>query len=223
MRAGEIGAINITVLPNGQTRAQARMRDEVGALVRLSAVRATEADARKAVEEQADVIRFGSAGGARLTAASTIAEAAAVFLDDKRRGKKVEVSTVESQEATVSNVVIPACGNLLLIDLTALRCSRILRGIRETKSLSAARKARSVFSQICATGIEHGVLAFNPVRDVPSLPLPVGSRMPTTSPPCSTPAWRGRPSIRQPAAGSRQEHVTHDRRPHSCRRRSHEL
>ena len=199
MRAGEIGAINITVLPNGQTRAQARMRDEVGALVRLSAVRATEADARKAVEEQADVIRFGSAGGARLTAASTIAEAAAVFLDDKRRGKKVEVSTVESQEATVSNVVIPACGNLLLIDLTALRCSRILRGIRETKSLSAARKARSVFSQICATGIEHGVLAFNPVRDVPSLPLPAGSRMPTTSPPCSTPAWRGRPSSRQPA------------------------
>jgi hypothetical protein len=103
MRAGEIGAINITVLPNGQTRAQARMRDEVGALVRLSAVRATEADARKAAEDQADVIRFGSAGGARL---------------------------------------------------------------------SAARKARSVFSQICATGIEHGVLAFNPVRDVPSLPLP---------------------------------------------------
>ena len=43
--------------------------------------------------------------------------------------------------------------------------NRILQHIRDTKSLSAARQARSMFSQICATGIEHGVLAFNPARD----------------------------------------------------------
>jgi hypothetical protein len=52
-----------------------------------------------------------------------------------------------------------------------LRCNRILHTTRDTKSLSAARKARSMLSQICATGIEHGVLAFNPVRDAKALPL----------------------------------------------------
>lgn len=72
----------------------------------------------------------------------------------------------------MNNVIIPECGDLLLTDLTVLRCNRILQHIRDTKSLSAARKARSMFSQICATGIEHGVLAFNPVRDARALPMP---------------------------------------------------
>lgn len=106
-----------------------------------------------------------------MNAYSTIAEAAAVFLDDKRRSETVEVSTIETYEFSVKNVIIPECGNLLLTDLTVLRCNRILQHIRDTKSLSAARKARSMFSQICATGIEHGVLTFNPVRDARALPL----------------------------------------------------
>jgi hypothetical protein len=164
MRAGEVGTIRIVVLANGQIQANARVRDELGALCRLKVVRATEQDARSALDEQADLIRHGSAGPT-LSAYSTIAEAAAVFLDDKRSSQTVEVSTIETYEFSVNNVIIPECGNLLLTDLTVLRCNRILQHIRDTKSLSAARKARSMSSQICATGIEHGVLAFNPVRD----------------------------------------------------------
>ncbi|WP_420898260.1 phage integrase central domain-containing protein [Cryobacterium sinapicolor] len=138
---------------------------------RLKVARATETDVRRALEEQANLIRNGRAAQS-LNAYSTIAEAAAVFLDDKRRSETVEVSTIETYEFSVNNVIIPECGNLLLTDLTVLRCNRILQHIRDTKSLSAARKARSMFSQICATGIEHGVLTFNPVRDARSLPLP---------------------------------------------------
>jgi integrase len=171
MRAGELGTIRIVVLANGQAQAHARMRDELGALCRLKVVRATEEEARRALGEQADEIRHGSAGPT-LNAYSTVAEAAAVFLDDKRRSETVEISTIETYEFSVNNVIIPECGDLLLTDLTVLRCNRILQHIRDTKSLSAARKARSMFSQICATGIEHGVLAFNPVRDVRALPVP---------------------------------------------------
>jgi hypothetical protein len=69
-------------------------------------------------------------------------------------------------------VIVPECGELLLSDTTVLRINRILQRIREDKSLSAARKARSVLSQICSTGIEHGMFAFNPVRDARPLPLP---------------------------------------------------
>jgi len=171
MRAGEVGMIRIVVLANGQSQAQARMRDESGTLRRLRVVRATAEEARRALDEQAEAIRYGSAGPT-LTAYSTIAEAGAVFLDDKRRSETVEVSTIETYEFSVNNVIIPECGDLLLTDLSVLRCNRILQHIRDTKSLSAARKARSMFSQICATGIEHGVLAFNPVRDARALPLP---------------------------------------------------
>jgi integrase len=68
--------------------------------------------------------------------------------------------------------VNPACGNLPLKDLSVLRCNRILQSIREQKSLSAARRARSVLSQVCQTGIEHEVLTANPIRDARRLPLP---------------------------------------------------
>ena len=147
------------------------MRDEAGVLHRLKVVRETETQARQAIEEQADLLRNGSYGVV-LNVYSTITQAAAVFLDDKRRSGTVEISTIETYEFSVTNVVIPACGELLLTDLSVLRCNRILQHIRETKSLSAARKARSMLSQICATGIDHGVLNFNPVRDARALPLP---------------------------------------------------
>jgi integrase len=171
MHAGEVGSIRLVVLANGQIQANARMRDESGALRRLKVVRATEGEARRALDEQCETIRHGGSGPT-LGAYSTIAEAGAVFLEDKRRSQAVEVSTIETYEFSVNNVIIPECGSLLLTDLTVLRCNRILQHIRDTKSLSAARKARSMFSQICATGIEHGVLAFNPIRDARALPLP---------------------------------------------------
>lgn len=60
----------------------------------------------------------------------------------------------------------------MLRNLSVLRCNRILQTIREDKSLSSARKAKSLLSQICTTGIEHEVITGNPVRDTRRLPLP---------------------------------------------------
>ena len=55
---------------------------------------------------------------------------------------------MEAYEASVSNVVTPTCGDLLLRDFTVRRCNRILADNREQRSLAAARKARSVLSLI---------------------------------------------------------------------------
>lgn len=75
-RAGEIGTVRIAILATGHVQAQARMRDELGALRRLKVVRATEREARRALDEQADLIRNASVGP-MLTANSTIADAGA--------------------------------------------------------------------------------------------------------------------------------------------------
>jgi integrase len=171
MTAGEMGKVSFVVLASGQVQAHARMRDEFGELRRIKSVGSNESNARIGLEEQADRIRCGGSGR-MLNATSTIAQASAVFLEEKRQSRTVEFSSVETYEFSVNNVIIPVCGNLLLKDLTVLRCNRILQKIRDTKSLSAARKARSMLSQICATGIEHGVLEFNPVRDAKALPVP---------------------------------------------------
>jgi hypothetical protein len=148
------------------------MRDEFGEMRRLKAVAPDESKACIALQEQAERIRCGDTGP-MLSATSTIAQASAAFLDEKRRSRTVEFSSVETYEFSVNNVIIPVCGNLLLKDLTVMRCNRILQKIRDTKSLSAARKECSMLSQICATGIEHGVREFNPVWDAKALPVPL--------------------------------------------------
>jgi hypothetical protein len=84
MRAGQIGTIRTALLPNGRVQANARMRDETGALCRLKTIGDTAEEAVRALHDQADASRYGSAGS-RLTARSTLAEACAVYLDDKRR------------------------------------------------------------------------------------------------------------------------------------------
>ena len=77
----------------------------------------------------------------------------------------MEASTVEAYESSVANVVVPACGELLLADMTVLRCNRILQRIRGNESMSPRAQVRSVLSQVCLTGIEHGILDLNRIRD----------------------------------------------------------
>lgn len=171
LRAGELGEISSRSLGARRVEATARMRDEAGALRRLRTVATTHKGAIAEIERQAEVIRVGTTG-VLLAPTSTLAAACAVFLDEKERSGSVEDSTMEAYQASADNVLVPMFGQLLLADLTALRVNRMLQQIRDEKSLSAARKARSVLSQVCATGIEHGVLQINPVKHARSLPLP---------------------------------------------------
>jgi integrase len=171
LRAGELGTIRTIRLPSGRYQAQARLCDEVGKAHQVKASGRTEALAETALREKADSI-LNDTGGPTLGKNATIAEVGLVFLYDKGRTGMVEDSTMEAYEQSVRRVVVPACGDLLLRDFTVRRCNRILADIRETKSLAAARKARSVLSQICQTGIEYDILSFNPVRDARRLPLP---------------------------------------------------
>ncbi len=171
LRAGQLGTVQTITLPSGRIQARARLCDEVGRLHPLKASGTTAALAEAALREKADAI-LNDTGGPTLTKDATITEVAAVFLYDKGRSGTVEDSTMESYEASVRNIITPTCGDLLLRDFTVRRCNRILADIREQRSLAAARKARSVLSLICQTGIEYDILAFNPVRDARRLPLP---------------------------------------------------
>lgn len=91
---------------------------------------------------------------------------------DKTAEGLVEDTTLETYQYCIDHVILPQCGSLRLRDLSVLRCNRIIQTIREEKSLSSARKAKSILSMVCAAGIEHEVLDFNPVRDTRRLPLP---------------------------------------------------
>ncbi len=171
LRAGEIGGIQILTLPSGRVQARALLCDELGATQRIKASGATAEEASAALRSRAATVLHDT-GGTQLGRDATVAEVCAVFLQDKRRSGTVEQSTLEVYEASIRFVIVPTCGDLLLRDFTVRRCNRILTEIKAEKSLSAARKARSVLSQVCATGIEWEILTANPVRDARRLPLP---------------------------------------------------
>lgn len=171
LRAGELGTIKVLQLPSGRFQARSRMCDELGELQRLKASGDTQDAAIQQLRAKADAIR-NDTGGPSLSKEATISEVGRVFLYDKERSATVEPTTMEAYEQSIRNVIVPVCGDLMLRDFSVRRCNRILADIRENYSLAAARKARSVFSQVCQTGIEYEILTFNPVRDARRLPLP---------------------------------------------------
>lgn len=174
--AGEIGTVQITRLANGTYRARARARDDAGVLHQLRAVADIEQAARN--ELQRRVERLGSTALAGLTSSDTIADAATAWLEQVRTravAGSLSFSTYESYESyetTVRTTLLPQCGGITLGALTVGRCDRIIQAILTRRSVSAARRARSVLGLICGFAVRDDAIPFNPVRDVQRLPLP---------------------------------------------------
>ena len=121
--AGELGAVQLTLLVRGRWRARARVRDDAGALVQLRADAATEDAAR--AELLARAAALASHTKALVTGSSTIAEAAAVWLPTVRLRAETGLlswSTYENYEVAVRLVVVPAWGGVSLEALTVGRC-----------------------------------------------------------------------------------------------------
>ncbi len=166
--AGQLGTIQYTTLAEGRVRARSRIRGDSGASHPLKAVAATADAALELLQQRAAELSTGFEQ--LLTVDSTIADACQVWLEEVRTSRRVEVSTLEGYQDSVRTIVIPACGGIMLRDLTVGRADRILQRILATRSISAARKARSALSLVCGTAVRQDVLSFNPIRDVQRLP-----------------------------------------------------
>ncbi|CAN5442026.1 site-specific integrase [soil metagenome] len=165
---GDLGAIQFTTLAGGGVRGRARIRDDGGILHRVNRTAATRQEVIVLLRNAATEISTGVEE--LLRSDSTVADACAVWLVEVRTSARLAVSTLESYEDTVRNIVVPACGGITLADLSVGRCDRIIQRLLATRSISAARKARSVLSLVCGTAVRHDVLRANPIRDVQRLP-----------------------------------------------------
>lgn len=169
--AGEIGSIQITKLKGGVYRARARARDDADALHQLRAGAETEVEARAEIQRRANWL--GSTSYTGLTRDNTIDEACLAWVESVRvraQTGSLSYSTFESYEATTRLTIIPRCGGITLGALTVGRCGRIIQGILLEKSLSAARRARSVLGLVCGCAVRDDAIPSNPVRDVQRLP-----------------------------------------------------
>ena len=166
--AGQVGTIQYTTLADGRVRARSRIRDDSGISHPLKTLGATAAEALELLQRRAAELSTGFEP--LLNADSTITDACQVWLEEVRTSGLVEVSTLEGYQDSVRTIVVPACGGITLRDLTVGRANRIVQRILATRSISAARKARSILSMVCGAAVRQDVLPFNPIRDVQRLP-----------------------------------------------------
>jgi len=167
-KTGELGPVTYDRLPSGRIRARARITLDSGEERRVSKSATTEELALTLIIEESSKLSTGAV--ADLTPRSTVAEACELWLKEKRRSQTVTVSTMETYEASVRTVVLPACGAVTLGEMTAGRCDRIIQRVLETRSPSAAKKLRGILRMVLGLAIRHGALTSNPVREVQRLP-----------------------------------------------------
>lgn len=168
-KPGELGAISVYEMAGGRFQARARFRDDAGEAYRPRINGATHDEAVENLKAYFKMIMDGE-DAPLITGESTIAEACAVWLEEKRTAARVTQTTIEAYENTVRLIVIPACGAVKLEDFSVQKCDAVLRRILKTRSAPSARKARGALSQVCGTAVRVGVLSFNPVRDTQELP-----------------------------------------------------
>ncbi len=165
---GAVGAVHFTTLTNGRVTARTRIRDDSGHIHQLARTAASQDQALTQLLNVA--AKLSSGVEPLLSATSTVAEACAVWLEELRVSQRVEDSTRESYMNTVEKIVVPVCGALRLEELSVGRCDRIIQRLLADRSISAARKARSVLSMVCGSAVRQDVMVRNPIRDVQRLP-----------------------------------------------------
>jgi hypothetical protein len=122
---GQLGTIHYTTLADGRVRARSRIRDDSGTSHPLKTVAATAPAALELLQQRAAALSTGF--DQLLSVDSTIADACQVWLEEVRTSGRVEVSTLEGYQDSVRTIVVPACGGIMLRDLTVGRADRILQ------------------------------------------------------------------------------------------------
>jgi hypothetical protein len=68
----------------------------------------------------------------------------------------------------VRTTLLPQCGGITLGALTVGRCGRIIQAILTQRSVSAARRARSVLGLICGFAIRDDAIPFTDDAECPA-------------------------------------------------------
>jgi integrase len=158
---GTWGMIRTTRVREGVYRARTRIRDRDGVTREVTATGTTSAAAERALREK--LVDRTPPTQQAITADTTIAALAALWLTFLRDEGRIEATTVTEYERVLDKVVIPELGGLRLREVTTSRLDLFLVGLRGT-SVSRQRKAKVVMGAMLGMAVRHDALAVNPVQ-----------------------------------------------------------
>ena len=158
---GTWGTIPTTQVRDGAYRAHTRIRDKDGVTREVMATGTTAAAAGRALREKL-VDRVMPTQQA-ITADTTIAKLAALWLKYLRDEDRIEATTINEYERVLNKVVIPQLGGLRLREVTTSRLDLFLVRLRAT-SASRQRKTKVVLGAMLGMAVRHDALPVNPVQ-----------------------------------------------------------
>ena len=158
---GTWGAIRTTRVREGAYRSRTRIRDKDGVTREVTATGTTSAAAERALREK--LVDRATPTQQSITADTTIAKLAALWLDFLRDENRIEATTINEYERVLTKVVIPELGGLRLREVTTSRLDLFLVRLRAT-SASRQRKTKVVIGAMLGLAVRHDALTVNPVQ-----------------------------------------------------------
>ncbi len=158
---GTWGTIRTTRVREGVYRARTRIRDKDGVTREVRATGTTLAAAERALREK--LVDRATPTQQGITAATTIAALAALWLEYLRDEGRIEATTISEYERVLTKVVIPELGGLRLREVTTSRLDLFLVRLR-AKSASRQLKTKVVMGAMLGMAVRHDALAVNPVQ-----------------------------------------------------------
>lgn len=158
---GTWGTIRTTKVREGVHRARTRIRDTDGVTREVTATGTTSAAAERALREK--LVDRTTPTQQAITADTTIAALAALWLTFLRDEGRIEATTVTEYERVLDKVVIPELGGLRLREVTTSRLDLFLIRLRGT-SVNRQRKTKVVMGAMLGMAVRHDALAVNPIQ-----------------------------------------------------------
>lgn len=193
---GTFGAIEFRLTDSGRVEARTRFRDWDGRLRRVQATGPTRNAAErklkaKLVERSLVQPQFTS-----LTPDSRYTALADYWLEDMELEARLTISTQQTYERNMRNLVLPPFGELSLREVGVARCDSFIKRLAR-KSYNRARQARVVLKLSLGLAVRHEILVRNPMDHVSRLYRPA-----TTPDGVDTGGGQRRPG-RDPLLGTR--------------------
>ncbi|HSX67980.1 phage integrase central domain-containing protein [Nocardioides sp.] len=149
-------------------RAMAMFRDFDGVTLSLQARGKTATQASQNLRLRLQNRARAGAGG-DLNGMTRFSAAAEVWMSrmeemvaDGRRSS----GTVETYRRQLKNHVLPALGEVLLVEITPPMADRVIGTFKREISPASARSCRSVISGVLGLAVRHGAIPANPAREI---------------------------------------------------------
>jgi integrase len=177
---GTFGDFTFINAPNGKVKARVRFRDDDGQLRLVQATGDSRKSAERALKEKLSRRESYSSGQGELSADSSFARLAEVWLDDLDLVGKLAPSTRALYERNMRQLVMPVFENYTLSEINVRKVDQFIKTLAATKSYSTAKQARTVLSLAFGLAVRYDALKENPVRGIAKMHKPPSQAMALT-------------------------------------------